>query len=461
MPVEMHKERTAFLIVVTRVSCIAGVFVFILATGRYLPSIPVALATDYSSASFRIMDPVLMPAGYSTSSSYSLTSTVAQIAIGTSTSGLWEDRSGFEYFPFVNTPILSAGAGDTTVSLSWTASIGVLGWTVSGYDVAQSTTSGGPYTYTNVGNVLATTAAGLTNGTPYYFVVRARDAFGNPIASSTESTATPVGATPPPPPPSPGGGGGGGGYTPPSQGTLSVSGRAYVEGVVTLLVDGTIARELDLSGADWATNLTLSAGGHQLVAYATDEFGRRSSLFGTVVNILSSGTRTVSDIFLSPTLEVDKEEVVRGDPVALSGVAYPSSEVIVMFGPDPLLIDGVRATRVPAATDGRYTYRLPTDDLTEGRYWVRTRASAFGETSALSRPSSFRVGKVSKPMELACMPGDLNADLRVNLTDFSIAVYWYKRPFTPSFADKEKRCLNNDGKIDLYDFSLMAYYWTG
>ncbi len=51
---------------------------------------------------------------------------------------------------------------------------------------------------------------------------------------------------------------------------------------------------------------------------------------------------------------------------------------------------------------------------------------------------------------------DLNNDKRVNLIDFSITAYWYKRPSPPATVD-----LNNDGKVNLVDFSIMAYYWTG
>jgi hypothetical protein len=41
------------------------------------------------------------------------------------------------------------------------------------------------------------TASGLTNGTPYYFVVRARDSIGNEETNTNEATATPTDTTPP------------------------------------------------------------------------------------------------------------------------------------------------------------------------------------------------------------------------------------------------------------------------
>jgi hypothetical protein len=74
---------------------------------------------------------------------------------------------------------------------------------------------------------------------------------------------------------------------------------------------------------------------------------------------------------------------------------------------------------------------------------------------------SFKVGdrSVAKEVEKTCKKPDLNCDNKVNLIDFSILAYWYKRPLTKEA--KQKVDLNGDGKVDLVDFSIMAYYWTG
>jgi len=57
--------------------------------------------------------------------------------------------------------------------------------------------------------------------------------------------------------------------------------------------------------------------------------------------------------------------------------------------------------------------------------------------------------------------GDLNSDCRVDLVDFSIAAYWYKKPLSPPFAEIEREKLSGDGEVTLRDFSIMAYWWTG
>jgi hypothetical protein len=88
---------------------------------------------------------------------------------------------------------LTAIAGDTAVALSWSAPSNNGGSAVEGYDVYEGTSSGGEST-TSLNSTLITTtsytAAGLTNGTKYYFVVKAVDAPGS-SAASNEASATP------------------------------------------------------------------------------------------------------------------------------------------------------------------------------------------------------------------------------------------------------------------------------
>lgn len=424
-------------------------------------------ATDFTSASFRILDPVLYPAGYSTSSGYSLTSTIAQIVAGTSTAAAGtarEGRSGFEYFPFVNTPSVSATAGDTQVALTWTASVGVLGWTVSGYEVGRATISGGPYALTNVGAVTSDTVLSLTNGTTYYFVVRALDAFGRAIATSTQVGAVPAGVTVPPSPP-PSGGGGGGGYTPaPVPGVLHVSGMAYPNASIHLLRDGSIVKTVTaLASGNFDGTLTLPAGNYQIGIYAEDALLRTSALSVIFSPLLSNSTTEVNGVFLSPTLVVDKSVVNVKDSIGISGYAYPNSTVTLLVTHDPAFIAGVHTLQLSTSPSGLYTYRFFVGEFAEGIYVAKARATYGTLSSPLSNPEQFTVAKAestTKPKRL-CRIGDLNDDAHVDLVDFSIAVFWHKKVLREPFVSKEAECLNNDKKIDIYDFSLMAYYWTG
>jgi fibronectin type 3 domain-containing protein len=84
---------------------------------------------------------------------------------------------------------LAAVAGDTQVSLSWTASTGA-----TSYNVKRGTVSGGPYT--TIASPTATSAVdtGLTNGTEYSYVVSAVNSAGQ-SANSASVNATPAHST--------------------------------------------------------------------------------------------------------------------------------------------------------------------------------------------------------------------------------------------------------------------------
>lgn len=153
----------------------------------------VVFATDFSSTDYKVSAPVLNSGEYSTSGDYQLFGSISQIAIGTSTITGYQVVSGFLYFPVVTAPVPSATAGAGQVSLTWSAATAAQGWSIGGYNVGQSTTAGGPYTYSaSLGNLTSSTRTGLTNGTTYYFIVRAEDALGYTIATSSEVSAVPV-----------------------------------------------------------------------------------------------------------------------------------------------------------------------------------------------------------------------------------------------------------------------------
>ncbi|MGB7846533.1 MAG: glycoside hydrolase family 44 protein [Candidatus Acidiferrum sp.] len=94
--------------------------------------------------------------------------------------------------PLPPTPTnLQATAGNTQVSLTWSASTGA-----TSYNVKRRNTNGGPYTQIATPSTNSYADTGLTNGTTYYYVVSAVNSAGE-SANSAEANATPAGSITP------------------------------------------------------------------------------------------------------------------------------------------------------------------------------------------------------------------------------------------------------------------------
>lgn len=104
-----------------------------------------------------------------------------------------DDTGEIKPFNPISSLNLTAAAGDSKVTLSWTAVDGA-----TGYNVKRSTTAEGPYT-TIAPNVQGTSYvdSAVTNGTTYYYVVTAITANGE-SANSNEASATPKAEVTPP-----------------------------------------------------------------------------------------------------------------------------------------------------------------------------------------------------------------------------------------------------------------------
>ena len=259
-------------------------------------------------------------------------------------------------------------------------------------------------------------------------------------------------------PPPPGGGGGGGGTAPPSVETSVIfSGRAYPKSAVTLLKDAQIAGTT-IAGADANFQITLaglSGGNYIFSIYSEDNKGIRSSLLSFPVSVTQGATTRVSGIFISPTIALDKSEVKRGDNIAIFGQSVPQADIVISVNSEEEFFGKIISDK-----DGIYLYNFDTAMLEYATHYTKSKAAIGNlDISGWSNTIGFLVGTKNVATDLpvkTALKGDLNDDKRVNLVDFSIMAYWYKRPSPLTTVD-----LNNDGEIDLVDFSIMAYYWTG
>ena len=418
-------------------------------------------ATDYGSTNFIVRDPVISVSGVkATSTTFQIYSSLGQTAIGQASSTSFTVRSGFQYYHVITAPTLSASAGNGNVLLTWTEAQEPLGKLTTSYAVGQSGVAGGPYVFGNVGSTTSSNRTGLTNGTLYYFIVQARDSAGNSLATSTEVTATPTGGAAAAS--GGGGGGGGGGAIVSGNAAVNFSGRAYPQSSVTLLKDAqVVATTVAGPDSNFQINLSgLGAGGYIFGIYGTDNQGNRSPSLTFPITLSAGVTTYVSGIFIAPTISVDKSEVKKGDTIGIFGQSTPSSTVTVGVNSP-----GEVFKTTPSDSNGAYLYNFDTAVLVFGQHSARSKATIKNDISPFSKLVGFVVGTqtvLAQPTSRCPQKGDLNNDCRVNLVDFSIAAFWYKRVLsTDLIRTLEVTELDGDGKIDLVDFSIMAFYWTG
>ncbi len=241
-------------------------------------------------------------------------------------------------------------------------------------------------------------------------------------------------------------------------------GVAYPGSVISVLKNGVVVTSQTAANTDGSFEIrlqNLNPGTYSFGIRAEDSHRLKSKLLLFSVYVSSGITTIVEGIFIPPTITSDKVEVALGENVMLYGNTAPHAEVQVSFNP------GKTATtefikKIQANATGTWVYFLATKGLSLADYDVKARAVIPTGVSLYSDILSFRVGDTTrlraKVSELAGFRRkcDLNNDERVNLLDFSIMAFWYKRLGFPAKVD-----MNSDNAVNLTDLSILAYCWTG
>src|SRR3989344_3593679 len=261
---------------------------------------------------------------------------------------------------------------------------------------------------------------------------------------------------------SPGSGGGGGssGSGGSTNTGVNFSGRAYPLSKVSILKDGQLVLST-IAGPDsnFSASLTnLASGNYTFSVYGEDKNGLRSSPFTFQIFITANIITNISGIFIAPTIAVDKSVVKRGDNIAIFGQSAQTASVIISVNSAQEFFENTLSD-----TNGIYLHNFDTSLLELGSHSTKSKAQKGNEISSFSNTVGFLVGTENVLVDPTAKSAkcDLNEDGRCNLVDFAIAAFWYKRPLSAEFIPREIKHLNGDGKVDLVDFSIMAFYWTG
>ncbi|USN95036.1 MAG: hypothetical protein H6791_01230 [Candidatus Nomurabacteria bacterium] len=247
-----------------------------------------------------------------------------------------------------------------------------------------------------------------------------------------------------------GSGGSGGGFSPTG---VSFSGRAYPLSTIIILKDGEEVVQT-IAGPDALFSVfvgNLTTGTYTFSVLAEDSDGRRSTPFTFPLYITSGVTTYISGIFIAPTIALDKISVKRGDTVSVFGETAPDAEVLINVNSEvPHFFN------TASDENGIYLYTFSSAVLEIGSHTAQSQAFLTGEATSYSKSILFNVGSENQAYPTCGSIYDLNGDCRINLIDFSILAYWYYRPSPPSNVD-----FSGDGIVTIVDFSILAYYWTG
>jgi len=267
----------------------------------------------------------------------------------------------------------------------------------------------------------------------------------------------------------PSGGGGGGGSTggnsgltngfnpgsevPPGETKVIVRGKSYPDSDVHILLDGKvigIVRTDSLANFYFETS-EIEPGVTGFGFWSEDPVGLKSTLLSLTFRVTSGAVTNISGVYISPTIDIDKKTVKRGDEIVVFGNTVPGSGVNIHIHSDQEYIN-----KVESEENGKWELNFNTEPLAEELHTAKAMFTIASEDNTLesgfSKSISFFVGNVGG--EAVCAEADLNGDGRVNITDFSILLYYW---------DTANECAdqNQNGTVDLIDFSVMMYYWTG
>lgn len=243
---------------------------------------------------------------------------------------------------------------------------------------------------------------------------------------------------------------------------ITFKGKAYLNADVFLLKNGEIVSSAKAkNNAKFEISLSnISPKIYNFGIWTKDNENRRSITRTFNVKIIPNRTIIINDIFIPPSIATDKIEVEKNDLLKIFGQSVPVAKISIFVKSEKSKIEIVKKTSVNEK--GAWFYNFNTEGIDYGDYFVQAQAKHKKDISPLSQAIFFKISDIDKyRSEFAIFKGDLNSDGKVNIVDFSIIVYWYKRQLSPKILEIERKNLNNDGKIDLIDFSIIAYYWTG
>lgn len=252
-----------------------------------------------------------------------------------------------------------------------------------------------------------------------------------------------------------GGSSGGGGGSSREQGDtqISITGRSYPSRTVNVLLDtepvGSV--QADNQGRfEFTTDA--SPGTATLGLWSNDTSGTRSITLNSTFDVTQGAITNVNGLILPPTIRVSNTNPNPGDSVTISGQSIPNARIEVQVG------NNTRTLTASSSATGQWQLELNTSGLRAAEYALKARS--VSGAAPLSTQSSW-----SSTLQLflgvdgrATTPSDLSRDGKINLTDFSILIFWWG---TNGGDSNPPADISGNARVGIEDFSILLFNWTG
>lgn len=239
------------------------------------------------------------------------------------------------------------------------------------------------------------------------------------------------------------------------KGKVIFKGVAYPEAQVNLLQESAlVASQSTNSLGQFTVEIdNLAEGVYTFSLQVQQVTGYKSLITSYTFNVIADTVTTISTIVLPPTLELTQNSLNLGEFLPVVGRAAPLSRVVIG------LDDQDAFAEVVADQSGNWQYLLDSKALSLGEHGLKAKMGiADGNFSIYCEEQKFILSAEGEPIPEVLGPtkrtADFNNDGKVDLVDFSILLYYWSRASELTDIDKS-------GIVDLVDFSILLYEWTG
>ena len=234
---------------------------------------------------------------------------------------------------------------------------------------------------------------------------------------------------------------------------IAISGKAFPTATVSILLDGDLVGTVrSNSRGEFLFNTEADPGTSSLGFYAVDNANTRSAIFNTTFDVTQGAITNVKGILIPPTIRTQNAQVNPGQVITISGQTVPSVTVEVVID------DKAKTLTTTSDALGNWSVQLDTGTISVAEHTVKARfitgTGGLRSESIFGTALKLFVGVEGK----ATSNADLNRDGKVNLTDFSILIFWWG---TAGGNSNPPADINGNTKVGLEDFSILLFNWTG